>query len=544
MDSEKIKSIAPINPFRNRKNTMKIPSIPFKMLALAPFLTENIREDLQRPITADRNNLDQVMANLSLALYVSLPAELCPTGRIDIPIKRIKDFHPDQMLKNNPYLKNLMDAKIFIEKSKSEGVSIKEIGNRIKEWPDLPLIHIEAETPGKEKKSDHASIDNILSLVALPDEPGDSASQKADLSIQIENILEEILQHIFSDEAFIKLESVWRGLNCLLKEAGTGTDVKVEIVNVSPETLNHTMDTLMAGLIDDLPSLVLVDVPFDNSPLSLEHLEKIARFSETLMAPSICWVTHDFFYIENWEAFNRLPFLPNHLTGSHYAKWQKLEQSTHGRWVSVTCNRFLSRYPYGPDNKTRAIRFMEKGHSWLAPVWAVAALMTQSVFKTGWPTPFTDYPEIVLEDMPLNNKNPDKPIPTEIFFANDRVDQLLRIGIIPLSSARKKDIVFASKETTVAGNSLRYQILLSALSRFIFWCLDNFDKGMPPQQIEENFTQAMVLFWEKSGDRLPKDLVISAGCPDPENRIPLRISLTPPHRLLPSGEKIELEFRW
>ena len=50
------------------------------------------------------------------------------------------------------------------------------------------------------------------------------------------------------------------------------------------------------------------------------------------------------------------------------------------------------------------------------------------------------------------------------------------------------------------------------------------------------------MFWEKSGLHAPEDMVITAGKPGQDNKIPLDISFTPQPEILPLKQKIELEF--
>jgi len=522
---------------------MQIPSMPFKVLALAPFRAANDTIWSNNPITVDKTDLDHVMADLELSLFVPIPNHLCPAGGIDIKISRMKDFHPDQLVQKNGYLKNLVDVEEFINAASSKGTPVQEINSRLQTWPGLPPLTLETDTQKPKKKSERA-IDNILDMVALPDEQTGTASPKSGASNQVASILQGVLDHIFSNKTFIELESIWRGLRFFLQQGGANGDVTLDIVPVAAETLGETLDLLTVHLVQNLPSLIIVDLPFDNSSLSLEHLQKIAQFSETLMVPALCWITKDFLYIDDWNDFNKLPFLPNHVDGPHYAKWHKLEQSSAGRWLSVTCNRFLSRYPYGKDNKTRGVEFNEKGQAWTAPVWAAAGLLAQSFVKTGWPTRFTDHQNIIIEDLPLNAEHPDKQIPTETFFTNDRLDQFTRIGIMPLACIQNKDIVFTPVETTVAGISLSHQAFLTSFTKCIFWCLDNLSKDPDPRVIEENFKKALSLFWEKSGHPVPDSLKLTAGKKGSDDRMPLRIEVVPPSSILASGEKIELDLAW
>ena len=89
------------------------------------------------------------------------------------------------------------------------------------------------------------------------------------------------------------IESVWQGIEYLLRQGMGNGEMSLEIIPVSQDTL----DDLMTHLIEHLPSLILVDLPLDNSPRSLGLLEKIALFSETLLVPTLCWITPQFFYL-------------------------------------------------------------------------------------------------------------------------------------------------------------------------------------------------------------------------------------------------------
>ncbi len=49
---------------------MQIPSMPFKILALAPFRSNNDTAWSEDPIQIDKTNLDQVINELRLSFYV------------------------------------------------------------------------------------------------------------------------------------------------------------------------------------------------------------------------------------------------------------------------------------------------------------------------------------------------------------------------------------------------------------------------------------------------------------------------------------------
>ena len=522
---------------------MQIPSMPFKILALGPFVPETARPWPDSPIKVDKDNLDDVIRGLGLRLHVPVDKSLYPEGGIDIHITRMKDFHPDGILKENTVLKNILDAKKFCDEAGQEGLSQNEIAARISQWPDLPLIRMPSR-PDSPGPSSASAVDNILKMVSLPDDSKNKGSIAGPLADQIKGILKNILTQIFSDETFRRLEAAWQGLHLLINQGGIDGGVEVQLAPISHDTLEETLDGLLTHVVQDLPSLVIVDLPFNNSYRSLECLEKIAVFAETVLSPGICWVTQEFLYIDSWDDLKRLSYLPHYLDGPPFAKWRSLSVSPPAKWLTVTCNRFLVRYPYGQHNTPRIIAFNEQNPLWIGPVWALAGLMIQSIARTGWPTNFTDWQNIRIEGLGLDMSRPEKPIATEAAIPENRIDQFARAGITPLVGYRNKDIAFVAAEATVSKDLVSYQLFLSRIIHFILMCKDLFGNINDPKELEDRLSKAIFTFWQITGDPVPKDLKISAGKPAKDNRIPLSIVVEPSRRVLASGKKVTLEFLW
>jgi len=521
---------------------MQIPSVPFKVLALGPFTPQEKAPPHQDPIRIDPTSLDQVMEKLNLSVSISLPQNLCRWDHLSLDLKRFKDFHPDSLIENHPSLKNLLEARKFIEEAKTRGLSEEETYRHLKEWPDLPVeIRFEPTRPSEGVSS---PVDHILKMVAIPGEGQISPPESQPFAAQIDLVLRQILRHLFSDPDFRNLESVWQGLQFLMKQAGADKNIIFEIVPVSFDALEEALNHLTVSLIDELPSLVLLDLPFDNSPRCLELLEKVALFSETLLVPTLCWITPKFLYLDQWEELGRLPFLPHFFDELAFAKWRRLKELPSSKWMAVTCNRFLIRYPYGPDNRPRSVHFNESDYLWISPVWAAGSLILQSLLKTGWPTRFTEWQSIRLSNLALHMIEGDRGIPTETNFSEERIDQFIRGGILPLVSPLNKDTAFIPRETTAGGSSLSYQLFLSRVTQFLFWCKDHFEKDLEPSLLEERLKRAFSLFWERSGGIHPIGFEVSAKKPKPENPTLVRIIIEPSRQILPSQEKVEFELSW
>lgn len=527
---------------------MRVPRLPFTILALAPFGAQGAAGSERGTLQVDRTNLDEVMAALGLSVTVPMEKPLCPAGELRLHFRRIKDFHPDSLVSQTPFLKNLLDARAFVVEAAAKGLPLREVKKRLQAWPDLPPLDLRDVQVSREKpaaKPPPRAIESILEMVAIP-EGGESAPSKAGPAVgEIDGILRRVLSQVFSDEAFRELESVWRGLRFLLAGGGTDGTVMVEIFSTSRETLEEALSDLLARLIKEPPCLLLLDLPFDSTPWSLELLEKLADFGETLLVPTITWIAPRFLFIDGWDELGRLPFLPHYLEKSEFAKWRRLQGLSSAGWLTATCNRFLLRYPYGPDNRAALVDFNEKQGLWASPVWGLGNLISQSVVTTGWPTRFTDWERVRLENLALQPLHGGKPLATETFLPEDRISQFLKAGILPLVSTFGKDMAFVPRETTVVGGSLRYQLLVTVLSRFLFWCKDNFVPGLELGDLEQALKKAFALFWEQTGQAAaPQVLDIRVTRPDVDKPARVRLTVEPPRQVLPSGQQVELEFTW
>jgi type VI secretion system protein ImpC len=520
-------------------NIMQFRPIPFKILAMAPFGATG--PWTQPPVPVNNTDADAAMDQLKIRSYFSIPVDVCPAGGLEIRFAKLKDFHPDTILQNNSFLKHLLEAKNYLTDPKTKSLSAQEKNQALKKWPDLPLIRVESKKKNSGTPSTR-TLDNILDMVALPGEgPGPSPEFQSGAH-QIDHILQQVLGHVFTHEDFRARETAWGGLKLLLQQGGK--DIELEIVPVTLDTLEQTLDNLMPDLIHHLPSLILMDLPFDNSPRCIGLLEKIAIFSETLMVPALAWITPGFMQMDSWNDLKKLPFLPHFMEEPVFAKWRRLKSQPAANWLALTCNRFLARYPYGKDNTPRKVQFHEPLPPWTGPVWAASCLIAQSFSKTGWPTGFSHWRDIRIEDLALGTGSQTRLAPTETCFTEDRIDQFKRAGIMPLAAIPDKDIVFTPAETTMGGVPLSHQLFVSRVTQIMLWCRDNFPKDLSGAELENGLRQTFSRFWEFSGHRGPENLEITAGHRQPDDRIAVHMDLQPSGKILPLGRRIQLDFFW
>jgi type VI secretion system protein ImpC len=521
-------------------------SFPFSILVLAPFTGSDAGKWTQGPIDVTMENVDQVISDLSLSVDIPVPKEIFRDGVLTFSIGSRKGFQPDNLVLANSYLKNIFDARQFVREAPANGLSHDEILERLRRWENLPPLRIPDAAPKAEKKSNTA-VDAILSMVSIPEEKAGHPDARTGLAEQMDVPVKRILELLFHDDEFKGLDEAWDGLAFLLSRSGkgiTGGDISVKILPTSLNTFEETLDGIMLDVIRDIPSLIIVDLPFDSSSHGIALVKRLAELAETLIVPVLGWIKPEFFHIGSWDDLKKLPYLPHHLERPEFAKWQKLRESTAGKWVGMACNRFLARYPYGTEYQKGPVFFEESVIPWRSPVWAIGALICQSQMAIGWPSRFSEWKKFNLEDLALHNRGAGNYSATEGTFDEDRIGQMIASGLIPLISLKNKDTAFVADESTVTGGSLAFQLVLSRIVQFVIWCKEKFGKDVTPLDLKAKLESALSEFWEKTGNVLPEDVHISVKKTDAGGPAEVEIMIRPQSAVLPSREVIEFHFDW
>lgn len=516
---------------------ISIPDLPFSILALASFTPEANHSAATEIVKVDPLDIDHALTLLAPSVFVSLTSRECAAGSLKLQFKKMRDFTPDGLLESQPYLQKILAAHRFCEEGKLRNKSPQEIEDGLSQWPDLPSISLPLEkSPAEEKES---SLDNILSMVDLPDT---KSINLTDDKTEFESYGEmacEILHSIYADPAFRNLESCWQGLRFLGRYLAKA-DGRLAILPVLPENIEATLDTIKDQVISTPPSLMMLDQVFSSSEISVQVLNKLANFGQEMFVPQLTGTDFSFFQVDTWQKLDQLSFLPHHIEGASFAKYKRFQESAEGRWLSLASNRFLTRFPYGPKNRSRLLPFKENGNLWLSPIWAVGALMASRVLQTGAPAGMASR-NVVLEDLALSMEGSKEQLPMEVYLTENRLDQLLRCGIIPLTGWKNKDMAFLAGDVMASSDvSLSYQSLVCKVTHFILWCRDHWLESLGADELSDKLHAAFILFIEKKAST--GELIVD--CHDKKEGIHVSFRWHPSRESLPGGEEIVLEFIW
>ena len=521
---------------------MQLPHLCFKILALAPFnSSEEVSPSAVAALPVDRLSLDDAMRQMECRCFLPLEQELCPAGGLNLEFPDLKSVHPDGITKTHPFFQHLQEAALFIDRSRKQGQKAAAIQSGLQQWPDLPPMAVNDPSPSTKSDTTNGSLDNLLSMVALSDKkeaPLDLAANPA------REILRQAADQLVAFPRFRTMEAAWRGLRFLLQYGIPDENLRVEIGCVKADTLKEDLDALTPALINDLPGIILLDLPMDNTPLAMERLSAAAQWAAELMVPLVAWVGPDFLHIRTWDQLGGLPFIPSHLETDAYAKFRKLKGSPEAAWLCLACNRFLIRYPYGADNPPRRVPVNESSPLWISPAWALGTVLAQAVGQTGWPARFTDSRLCGLQDLALFTSTGRAPMPTEAQLDRDRLDQFARAGLTPLAAETGRDRAFFPRAVTIQGESLAYQLLLSQVTRLVLWCKDNLPAETSEVSLQTQLKLAFQVFSEQSSPPGFEEVNITAQAPGADGRIRVTFRITPAAAILPGQTPITLNLDW
>jgi len=513
---------------------MRIETPPFSVLAFAPF-SPALDTDSPPVLTVDSLSLDDALAELSPVLDIPVDKTLCPDGTVTVTIKRMADFRPKNITKGAPFLKELRDAKAYV----TGGGAPTDLPAK---FPRVAqLITIPSPSAAKKPAAKASALDDILSMVDTDSDDNGTTISSGNVGGQIDTITGRLLQSIFADSNFRRMEAAWRGAELLARQAPSGTEptVQLTVVPLPQGDCLPVFDMLETELASTPPDFVLVDMQLSNSARDMSVLERIMDFAEALLTPVAVPMGPTFLGISNWDDLSSVRFIPSQLEGPEYGRWKTLIERSGAGWIVPCISGVMARPMHRPEPGFGGQGFSEAEPLWASAAWGLGALCVKSVATHGRPTRFSDRGTIRLEEMPLTDGQ--TPSPLEIMLDTERLADFKQAGILPLAGAPSRDQIFVTGSVTMDGGPMKFRLFLSQLTGFLIrMAITRHDEI---QDIETDLNKAISLFIQALGLPAPDDLEVKAH-DDQEGMTPLEITLTPAPEILSGGQKFTFGFGW
>jgi len=303
---------------------------------------------------------------------------------------------------------------------------------------------------------------------------------------EIDRVMSTQLSAIMQNAKFQKLEGSWRGLNHLLSNTETSTDLKIRMLNISKKELSKDLEKAVEfdqsqifkkiyesefGTAGGEPYAALIgDFEFSGHPDDLDMLTSMSNVAAAGFCPFISAADPKMFGFDSFTELSKPRDLEKIFDSAEYIKWRSFRDSEDSRFVTLTMPRVLARLPYGQDTKpVEAFNFeeasldssgrqLESGHDdycWMNAAYAMGTTLTQSYAEYGWCTSIRGAEGGgKVEGLPSHtfvsdDGDTDQKCPTEIGITDRREAELSKLGFLPLCHYKNTDYaVFFGAQTT------------------------------------------------------------------------------------------------
>ncbi len=302
----------------------------------------------------------------------------------------------------------------------------------------------------------------------------------------IDQALSTQLSAIMQHEKLQKLEGSWRGLNHLVMNSETSSQLKIRVMNISKKEMAKDLEKAVEfdqsqtfkkiyesefGTAGGEPYAALIgDYEFSSHPDDIDLLSNISNVAAAGFCPFIAASAPEMFGFESFTELSKPRDLEKIFDSSEYVKWRSFRDSEDSRFVTLTMPRVLARLPYGEATKPIEAFNFEEGsvdrsgqqlandhdnYCWMNAAYAMGATLTRSFAEYSWCTSIRGAEGGgKVEGLPSHvftsdDGDQDQKCPTEIGITDRREAELSKLGFLPLCHYKHTDYaVFFGAQTT------------------------------------------------------------------------------------------------
>ena len=307
-----------------------------------------------------------------------------------------------------------------------------------------------------------------------------------DAIAKIDATMSTQLAAIMHAPEFQKLEGSWRGLNYLVMNSETSSQLKIRLLNASKRELYKDLDNAAEfdqsqlfkklyenefGMPGGEPYGALIgDYEFTNHREDIETLRLMSNVSAAAFAPFISAAGSEMFGFSDWTELSKPRDLEKIFESKEYMSWRSFRDTEDARFVSLTMPRVLSRAPYGSSTKVvdefnyeeapmgkngEPLPMAHEHYPWMSAAYVMGTKLTDAFSQHGWCTAIRGaenggkVENLQTHLFTSDDGDMDAKCPTEIGIAERREAELSKLGFLPLCHYKNTDYaVFFGAQTT------------------------------------------------------------------------------------------------
>lgn len=453
-----------------------------------------------KPLPVDRDDFDEVMAQLQVALRLPVT----DAAHVTLEFRELDDFHPDRIFERV----SLFDALRQTRERLDNPSTYNAAANEVRGWFAAGEASQEPSAQAGEQTAPetitHANGAGLLdALIAEAGEDEPAPARSAPVETDLQAMLREVVRpHLVSfdeaeqeqliasvDEAtsrlmrsilhhadFQALESAWRAAYFLTSNLETGTDLKLYLLDITKDELasdlssaNNLEETGAYKLLveqsvntfgGDLWAALAGNYSFEATVDDALMLGRLGKIASRVGAPFIAAARSS---LVGCESLARTPDPDDWQLATDdvgEAAWDALRSLPQAAYLGLALPRFLLRLPYGAETEPAesfdfeelAARPEHEDYLWANPAFACIYLLGQAFTGHGWNL----QPGILqeIEGLPLHVYQDEgdtyiKPC-AETILTMRAAEKILARGLMPLLSFQGRDMVRLARFQSLA----------------------------------------------------------------------------------------------
>lgn len=433
----------------------------------------------RRAWRVDRDDVDAVMSQIVPALRVALDPSEPPVA---ITFSAIDDFHPDQLLRRVPLFQRLMALRN--EASATRGPAAAPPLRRGQQ-PDavavdlssgslLDLIVEGAQPSGSTSSPAPSARDDLAEFVSRAVRShvvAEKTPEQRDLVAKIDDVITATMRVLLHDPRFQAIESLWRGVELLVRRLDTSESMHVYLVDCSREELDADLAAadigatsiyrLVADASSGQPAWSLLVAAYAFEPNDVQRLAKLAALGRAAGAPWLAGAHPRFLGIDSFAGTDS-----DDWTLARPPGWDSLRASPTAAFLSLSAPRFLVRLPYGRrGEECETIKFEELGDGrpthesflWASSAIACALAIANGVVEDGAAASRGEIGGMPLYVTPIDGEPTSIPC-AETMSTHSDVQSMLDAGITALTGPRDGDTILIPRIQSVASPARQLSI--------------------------------------------------------------------------------------
>jgi len=302
----------------------------------------------------------------------------------------------------------------------------------------------------------------------------------------VDQLMSKQLSEIMHHEKFQKLEGSWRGLNHLVMNTETSSQLKLRVLNISKKELARDLEKAVEfdqsqifkkiyesefGTAGGQPYAALIgDYEFSSHPDDVSLLSQISNVAAAGFCPFISASSPKMFGFDDFTELSKPRDLEKIFDSAEYIPWRRFRESEDSRFVTLTMPRVLARLPYGASTKpvedfnfeeadtNEEGKHVKTGHDsycWMNAAYSLGTVLTKAFSEYGWCTSIRGaegggrVDNLPSHTFVSDDGDVDQKCPTEIGITDRREAELSKLGFLPLCHYKNTDYaVFFGAQTT------------------------------------------------------------------------------------------------